>query len=323
LTNFKAIDSLLGTAGSDTLIGSNRNSTWSITGTGSGIVGTVSFAAFENLEGGAANDSFKMLGGSVDSILGGVGIDTLTGESINNDWAITGPGAGSVNATLAFSELENLTGGTLDDVFSIAPSGSIPGTLSGGLGTNTLSYESWLTDVSINAVPGVASAVNLVAANFSILVGGAGNDTLTAFVRVPSVVIGNGGNDSLTGSTSGRDILFGGTGMDSLNGLGGDDILFGGQTSYDNSPSLLKDLHSEWKSTRTYQQRVDNLRGGPITGTPLNGDRLLANHPVDTLLDDGEVDTLIGGTGMDWFIKATDDILADLAIGEWVDSPTE
>jgi hypothetical protein len=37
------------------------------------------------------------------------------------------------------------------------------------------------------------------------------------------------------------------------------------------------------------------------------------------VLDDGAVDVLTGGSGADWFIKGSNDIITDLATGEQVD----
>src|SRR5208337_2273573 len=55
-----------GGAGINTLVGPDVASTWNITGANAGTVGTVTFAAVENLTGGSANDAFKFAaGGSV------------------------------------------------------------------------------------------------------------------------------------------------------------------------------------------------------------------------------------------------------------------
>ncbi len=134
------------------------------------------------------------------------------------------------------------------------------------------------------------------------------------------MLVGNGGNDVLVGGTA-RDILIGGLGSDSLKGGGNDDILFGGRSAFDGNLAALKALRAEWLSTRTHTQRVNNLRGGPITGTPLNAGYFLSNSP-DTLFDDSAVDSLFGGLGTDWYIKSAEDTNGDLAVGELVDNPS-
>ncbi len=321
IQSFVSVEKLIGSAAQDTLTGANVKTSWTVSSTSGGKVGSIAFESFESLIGGTADDAFKLIGGSVLNLTGGTGLDTLIGPTANNLWQISSLGGGSLNASLTFDGFENLTGASGADVFDVQPTGAISGTLNGGLGINTLSYATWTADVVINSVVGSASNIAMVTPTFSILIGGSGNDTLSAFPTVASVVIGNAGNDSLRGSTSGRDLVFGGEGVDQLFGLGGDDILFGGSTIYDSSTSNLGDLHAEWKSKRTYQQRVDNLRGGPITGVPLNGSSLLSNTPVDALLDDGLADVLTGDIGTDWFIASEIDQIVDRALSELIDSP--
>ncbi len=255
----------------------------------------------------------------MNSISGGAGTDTFVGANILNSWIVGGVGAGSLNGGLIFSNMENLTGGTADDVFSIQVNGTVPGTLSGSSGVNTLSYATWTTGVTINVPLSTATGITTLATNFAILIGGNGDDNIQAFSTLSSVLIGNDGNDRLVGSSS-RDILFGGRGQDTLLGGGGDDILFGGRSNFDLDSVALKALLAEWTSARTYTQRINNLRNGPITGTPLNGNYWLANSPVDTLLDDQEPDTLTGEAGNDWFINGLNDSIVDQVIGEIVDN---
>lgn len=60
------------------------------------------------------------------------------------------------------------------------------------------------------------------------VIGGVGNDTVTAANSYSAVTMAGGdGNDVLTGG-SGNDTLSGGTGDDTLRGGGGDDVLQGG-----------------------------------------------------------------------------------------------
>ncbi len=321
IQSFVSIEKLIGSDAHDTLAGANVKTSWTVSSTSGGKVGSIAFQSFESLIGGTADDSFSLVGGSVLNLSGGTGLDTLIGPATNNLWQISSPGGGSLNASLTFDGIENFTGGIAGDVFEVQPAGAIAGTLNGGSGINALSYATWTADVVINSVVGSASNIANLTSTFSILFGGSGNDTISAFPTLASVVVGNAGNDTLRGSTSGRDLVFGGEGIDQLFGLGGDDILFGGSTIYDQSASNLSDLHAEWKSKRTYLQRVENLRGGPVTGVPLNGSNLLANTPVDALLDDGEADVLTGDIGTDWFIASDVDQIVDRALSELIDSP--
>ncbi len=143
---------------------------------------------------------------------------------------------------------------------------------------------------------------------FNILIGGGGNDNLTGSATRSMVIVGGAGNDTITGGT-GRDILIGGLGSDTIRGGSGEDIVIGGAITDQTIVSRLKLLQDEWTSGRTYQQRIDNLRG--VTNTGVNGSSYLSNSsPVgDTLLDDSAVDTLYGEGDLDWLIGSLQDIL--------------
>jgi Ca2+-binding RTX toxin-like protein len=166
-----------GGAGNDTLVGPDRDSTWAITGTDAGTLNGEAFASIENLSGGAGDDVFRFLGGSisgvidggaghntldysavpggivvdlaraaatgagqitsVDAVAGGGGIDTLRAGNELNVWRVTGLNAGTLN-DLSFSDIENLEGGAADDAYVMTLTGQLTGGLSGGLGLDSL-----------------------------------------------------------------------------------------------------------------------------------------------------------------------------------------
>ncbi len=113
-------------------------------------------------------------------------------------------------------------------------------------------------------------------------------------------------------------MLIGGNGTDTLVGVAAT-TFSSRRTTYDADSLALKSLLAEWNSSRTYGQRVQQSTSGPITGSPLNNGHLLANAPSDTLLDDAVSDVMTGGLANDWFIKAADDTVTDLAINELID----
>ena len=90
-----------GGAGTDTLNGPAPDSTWAITGVGSGTVGSLSFSGFENLTGAANNkDSFDFsesgaLSGVVDGGPGGYDVIEVHGGS-DVVSTITGPQSGTI-----------------------------------------------------------------------------------------------------------------------------------------------------------------------------------------------------------------------------------
>jgi hypothetical protein len=123
-----------------------------------------------------------------------------------------------------------------------------------------------------------------------LLQGGGGND----------VLVGGGGNDTLIAG-KGRDLLIGGSGAAQLVGNSGDDILIAGTTAYDANETALSAIMAEWTSDRSYADRVANLSGAG-SGTRNNGRYfLIASGPNATVFDNGVVDVLQGGSGMDWF----------------------
>ncbi|MFO0930629.1 MAG: hypothetical protein U0736_26965 [Gemmataceae bacterium] len=99
-----------------------------------------------------------------------------------------------------------------------------------------------------------------------VMYGFGGNDYLNNNTGLRTWAYGGAGDDALVGSSN-NDVLDGGTGDDALSGYGGADSLYGGSG-------------------------MDTLYGGDGNDT-LNGG------------DDGAFDTLVGGSGRDWFQRDT------------------
>ena len=324
---FVAIETFVGSATSDTLIGSNASTAWTINGSNSGLAGTSAFTSFEQVNGGTGNDTFTLgTGGSLTgSLNGGAGVDTLVGSALENVWNVTGTGQGTLNSQSSFSNIENLTGGAGVDRFSFSATSSVPGALNGGTGNNLLDYSSWSTGVTVNLQTGIATGITGLVSNVIAVIGGSGADNLIGRSAASSILVGGGGSDILTGGNV-HDILIGGGGADSLNGGTGDDLLIAGSTAWDTNHAALFALFSEWNSTtHNYATRVGDLLG-TLFISPANGSYYLQNTPTDTLFDDsGAVDTLVGSTGQDWFIAASTDLVADRvssgATAEQVDAP--
>jgi len=114
------------------------------------------------------------------------------------------------------SLIENAIGGTGDDLFIANQANN---TLTGGAGTNTVSYEIDTDGVTIDLTAQTATGT------------GTGSDSLIGF----SNVYGGDGDDSISGTT-GVNELVGGYGADTLIGGAGDDILTGGLLNF--VPSL-------------------------------------------------------------------------------------
>lgn len=135
-----------------------------------------------------------------------------------------------------------------------------------------------------------------------VLVGGDGSDLMFAG-EGNDILLGQLGNDRLNGE-AGSDFLYGGEGEDNLSGGTGEDILIAGTTSYTDGPAgiefqALAAIYSEWTSSRSYQQRIDNLSG---VGSGPNSNGTYYLQPEQNVFGDTHTDLLTGGSESDWFL---------------------
>ena len=282
--------------------------------------GDDSLLEIENLTGGAGNDSLSgddqlnLLAGGAgnDSLAGREGDDTLVGGA-GNDIVTGGPGTdtasfadstAAITVSLAvvtsqvtgagtdtIAEMENLTGGTGNDVLTGdgsnnaltggAGNDTLQGglgndTLTGGLGNDTASFVSSSgpirADLSISVAQDTGSGTDELSA-IENLAGGAGNDVLVGNGG-PNVLIGGNGNDSLTGG-AGNDSLLGGGGIDTVSFAG-------------SSVPIAVNLAST--SAQNTGAGTDTLSGN---------ENVIGGSTNDTLTGDGAANTLIGGGGND------------------------
>jgi hypothetical protein len=133
---------------------------------------------------------------------------------------------------------------------------------------------------------------------YTIVSGGADDDTLTGPVNSPLQIDGNDGNDSLTGGDQG-DILNGGDGDDNLdagpgndqiNGQGGNDTIVGGHGEGDDKIDGGDGIDTVRYVSATQTIIVD-LSAGTAYGDPAIG--------VDTLTN---IENVVGGSGNDVII---------------------
>jgi Ca2+-binding RTX toxin-like protein len=212
-------------------------------------------------------------------------------------------------------------GGSGDDTYVFATATTAESdtvTEAASAGIETLSFSSLTTDVILSLE---TTDVQTVHANRTLklnatdvlenIVVGSGNDTLTGNA-LPNILVGNAGDDTLNGG-GGGDILIGGFGLDTLNGGEDEDILIAGFTTSDSLISDLNVLIAEWVSVNSYATRISNLRAG--VGAPA----VSLQATVNVLNDAGEVDSLVGGNGTDWYFRALDDVVTDLVTDEVLD----
>ncbi|MFC1766679.1 PKD domain-containing protein, partial [Planctomycetota bacterium] len=140
----------------------------------------------------------------------------------------------------------------------------------------------------------------------AIVDGGTGNDIIKGGCG-NDILLGGDGRDMILGG-SGNDILIGGKGTDLLFGNSGDYLLIGDYTVFDSNPSqnqlpnltALTAIRAEWTSSRSNQQRVNNITGANLTTNRLNGNYFFKLG--ETIFDDDKKDYLFGGSGRDWLI---------------------
>jgi Ca2+-binding RTX toxin-like protein len=340
LTGNVGNDTLNGAGGNDTLAGGLGNDTYAFDaattlesdslseGTTDGI-DTLSFVSLTTpvtinlgssaLQTVSANRTLK-LNSSVpfEHVQGGAGNDSLTGNAAAN--MLLGNG-GNDRITGAAGN-DSLTGGPGDDVYVFAPATAAEADFvveSASGGTDTLDFGLLASPVILNLGTGVVQAVHTnrtlqlnSTTQFENAAGGSGDDVLTGNA-IANILVGNAGSDQLLGNGA-RDIVIGGLGLDTINGGDEEDIVISGTTSHDAVFSNLNDLRTTWiLTTISSTSRMAALRAG--VGPALASLR----KTVNVLNDAGEDDLLTGGTGSDWYFRAIDDVLSDLAIGEFTD----
>jgi hypothetical protein len=253
-----------------------------------------------NLAAGTAPDIFGFNVATIESVVGGSGVNTLIGPNAASTWTISGANSGKVG-TLRFSAIENLTGGSSTDTFKFTSAGSVSGTVNGGAGTNTLDYS---------GDGGAAATVNLATATAT---GTGGFANIGKFVGSSSsadTLIGPNSSTStiwkITGTNAGTVGSFAFSAVENLTGgTGVDEFVFlAGKTV---SGEIDGGSADNWLDYTAYTTAVTvNLATGTATGV----DRGAAGGITDirnvrggsggnALTGDAQGNILIGGKGAD------------------------
>ncbi|MDX2300839.1 MAG: calcium-binding protein [Xanthomonadaceae bacterium] len=250
MTGFATDDAMDGGAGNDTIRGAGGNDT--VSG-GAGNDWVYGDAGNDVLDGGEGSD--VVYGGAGDDVLrGGAGVnDYLSGDAGNDTYLF---GAGDGNTTISNYDagvgrhdvLRFLEGVASTDVTARRSGNDLVLTI-GATGevvtVSTYFYNDGAGGYALDAIEfadGVSWDVAMVKAKM--LVGSAGNDTMTGFATDDAMdgaagndtIRGAGGNDTVSGGAgtdwlygdAGNDVLDGGEGSDTLYGGVGDDVLRGG-----------------------------------------------------------------------------------------------
>ncbi|MFK8016537.1 MAG: beta strand repeat-containing protein, partial [Gammaproteobacteria bacterium] len=236
------------------------------------------FAAIENLIGAGGDDTFELQGAaSVTSITGGLGDDTLFGADEETLWLVEMLDSGMVGTTL-FAEVENLTGGSMRDVFTV--NAQLSGNLDAGAGVDQI-----ILDVNGSA---------------ALLDGGADEDTLTS---------GDGDNAWLVDAQNGGNV----DGRDFANienaegGLGNDTFSFesaGGLVALDGQDGL--DTVEGADQVNTFTVTGDNAGTLNAQADFTNVESLVGGSAADTFVLDAvaQIPQMDGGDGDDTILGA-------------------
>lgn len=175
---------------------------------------------------GVANDTFdlsKLQGADYPNLQlvdlnGGAGGNSL---KLNDDahtvFILGNDGADSAvygsSYSLFIGGTASITGGAANDQFVFSDGMGLSGAVDGKGGVNSLGYDSYTTPVSVNLALGTATNMGSIS-NFQNVSGGSGDDLL----------IGTAGNNSLTGNPGNDTIDTGAGGTDLLDGFAGDNL---------------------------------------------------------------------------------------------------
>jgi len=286
----------------------------------------------ENVIGSAARDTFSGPAAS-NGFDGAGGVDTVSYAARAADHPVIaslGSGQGGENGeTDTYVNVENLTGGAGNDVLSgsdgvnslsgaagndVLDGGLGGDTLDGGADVDTVTYATRTNGVSVTpyagADDGEAGEADNVKQNVEKVIGGTGDDTMTALGVPDFFFFGGPGNDELTGS-SGNDSLDGGSGDDTLSGGQGDDLLApgtGADTVAGNANTAVGDTISY--AGRSDALTIDLGAAGPTNGGAQDGaagardtiasaENIVGGDGDDTLTGDDGVNVITGGLGKD------------------------
>jgi hypothetical protein len=244
-----------------------------------------------DLNTGGGNDKVNVQTTSGSLIVNGQGgNNTLVGPNANETWNITGTNAGTVGG-VSFSNVQNLTGGTGNDLFVFSNSKGVTGTINGGGGTNELDYAAYTSAVTVNLASHTATGTGGFS-GIETLDGGTGSNKLIGpnATNTWNITGTNAGN--VAGVTfSAFPNLTGGTGMDVFVFSAGKNV----------TGAINGGGGGDWLDYALYTTAVMvNLTTGAATGVGggvTNIQNVRAGSGGCTLTGNAQGNILIGGSG--------------------------
>jgi Ca2+-binding RTX toxin-like protein len=309
-------------ASSDSLAGTNHINTWNVTDVGKGslsnIKGAFSFNSVERLIGNNDTDTLDFSGfiGSARSVtltgvvsgeyagteaalaagfdkmngvIGSGGNDALTGMNIANIWGVTADNTGKLNGTFSFSSVEQLNGGSSNDILDLSAFSTTREVTLRDVGSRNgfAGREASLGSGfdNMNILIGTGASDTLIGADFdntwNITGSNAGNiSNIFAFVSIEKVT-GGDGTDILDFSILGsaRNVIL--TSAGSVDGFDGTEDILG--SGFDNMDGMVGTSFN------------DTLRGAGIANTWNITDNNTGN--INEKFTFNSVERLIGSSG--------------------------
>ena len=263
--SFSGFDDLIGGSMADTFTINVENLSLLVSG-GAGNDRFNINAGIRSISGGAGNDTFTFgaagrigipsITPDTNPLRGEAGTDTLIGDNNGNTFTLTGNGEGTLMDKIGggFTNIENLTGGSMADTFTFQVGSTLTGNITGGMGSDHLDYSAVTGDISTTLdgsnATGFSSAVV----------------TITNLPQLPPDDV-----QRLTGGFTGINQLTGGTGTDSLTGDDADATWTLGadaQGNERNSYALMRSVVGGQPATDTLTfSSFENLTGGSLADT--------------------------------------------------------
>ena len=232
ITDFSGITAIQGgdNANDRFVFQNGADFTGTINGGSGGAMDTLDYSQFTtaidvNLTDGTATGTTGI--SNMEDLIGGLGVDSLTGTAGVNNWSISGINSGNVNS-FTFSSVENLTGGDMNDTFNVSATGNVTGSIQGAAGDDTLNvfygnagrtlvFDGGADANTVNltgSAPGQNSAYTLSDASPNRLVSIMGNQTvdMSNIDQVNDQVTAD--SITITGSDSANTVQIGAAGAD-------------------------------------------------------------------------------------------------------------
>jgi hypothetical protein len=252
----------------------------------------------------------------------GAAADSLIGPDAANTWMLTASNTGTLNGTVTFAKIANLTGGALTDSFLFGVHGSVTGRIDGGSGSNTLDYSAnGGRSITVNLANGSATSIHAGrAGGFANIQALVGSSSLGARTHPTNRLLAANTPNAwhIAGSNSGNingAFLF--SGIQNLTGGSTGDIFqfadsagVSGVINGGNSKSWLD--YSQYMTPVAVNlatgkatgagggiQRIGNVQGGA------GGNTLKGNAQGNILIGGSGVDTITAGIGRSVLISGT------------------